>query len=161
MCPVEQHIARACVDGEYHHLYNECKLHLVKMGYQAGIDDDALATGDSPIDQYEYEQLLIAALDKLGVLTSVHCMSVLEKTHLARIMLMRLARIVRYKDLLSYEASVSNAMVLAENQLPYILHFHKRVMKKIMSMIYSISLGEISTTTKTRESAKQERYQIS
>jgi hypothetical protein len=50
---------------------------------------------------------------------------------------------------LAYEASVINTMVLAENQVTCILHLHKRVMEKIMSIIYSISLDEMSRTNKT------------
>jgi hypothetical protein len=104
--------------------------------------------GGTPINQYEYERLLLETLDKFGVLTSVHRMLVLEQKYIARAMITCLTRIVRYNDVIAYEASVVNMMVLADNQLQCILHLRKRVMEKIMSMIYSISLDEVSTTNK-------------
>jgi hypothetical protein len=75
-CPIAHQISMACFDGDYYHLYNERKLHLVKMGRQAGIYDDILAMGEAPINQYEYEQMLLDTLDKLGILTSVRGMLV-------------------------------------------------------------------------------------
>jgi hypothetical protein len=39
-------------------------------------------------------------------------------------------------------------MVLAEKQVPCIPHLHERVVEKIMPVVYSISLDEVSTTNK-------------
>jgi hypothetical protein len=91
---------------------------------------------------------LSETLDKLGVLGSVHKLEGPEKKRLARVILTCLACISRCKDLLAYKSSVLQAMVLAEHQVPCILHLHKRVMEKIMSMIYSISLDEVLKTNK-------------
>jgi hypothetical protein len=149
-CPVIQQVVRAYLagDGNYYNIYNDCKLHLVRTGHQAGIDDDIGSAGVAPINQYEYEQLLSEMLDKLGILSSVHKLEVPKKKCLARVMLTCLAHISRCKDVLSYESSVLHAMVLAENKVPCILHLHKGVMEKSISMIYSISLDEVSRTNK-------------
>jgi hypothetical protein len=93
-CPVAQQVVSACVDGDYYRFYKECKVHLVRSGRQAGIDDDIVVVGGAPINQYEYEQLLLETLDKLGVLISVHDMLVPEQNHLARVMLKCIAHIV-------------------------------------------------------------------
>jgi hypothetical protein len=118
------------------------------MGHHAGINSDILMAGRAPINQNEYEQLLLDTLYKLIVITSVHGMSVPEQKCLACAMITCLARIVRYKDVQAYEDSVVNTMVLVYNQVPCILHLHKQVMEKIMYVIYSISLDEVSTTNK-------------
>jgi hypothetical protein len=84
-------------------------------------------------------------------------MEVPEKKRITRVMITCLARISQCKDILAYEYSVTNAMVLAENQVPCILHLHKRAMENIMSMIFSISIDEVLTTTKkarNRQAAK-------
>jgi hypothetical protein len=56
-----QQVVRYCLVGgdNYYDLYNDCKLYLVRTGRQAGIDDDTGSAGIAPIDQYEYEQLLM------------------------------------------------------------------------------------------------------
>jgi hypothetical protein len=50
------------------------------------------------------------------------------------------------RDVITYESSVVNAMCNAEHQLPCVLHLHKRVIEKVMTMIYCVSLDEVSTT---------------
>jgi hypothetical protein len=87
MCPVSQQITRACVYGVYYRLFNECKLHLVKMGRHVCIYDDILAVGEAPIHQYEYEQMLLEMMVNLGFFTLVHGMLVPGQKHLARIMI--------------------------------------------------------------------------
>jgi hypothetical protein len=140
--PVEQHVLRACISGgiagDYYHFYNGCKLYLVNMGRQEGIDDGISTTGGTPINQYDYEQMFLETLEKLGVLTSFHGMLFPGQKSLARVMLTHLARIFRCKDVISYDFYVVNLMVLADNQVSCLLYVHKRVMEKIMSMIYSI-----------------------
>jgi predicted butyrate kinase (DUF1464 family) len=91
---------------------------------------------------------LAETLDRLGILSPVHRMEVPEQKLLARVMITCVTCISICKDVLVYESSVVNAMVVKENQVPCILHLHKRVMEKITSMIYSISLDEVLTTNK-------------
>jgi hypothetical protein len=67
---------------------------------------------------------------------------------LGRVLLTCLARMINLCDVIAYESSVVNAMCKAEHQLPCVLHLHKRVIEKIMTMIYCMSVDEVSKTNK-------------
>jgi hypothetical protein len=89
-CPIASIFGCACAlqtggCQDYYKLYQQCKLHIVKTGRQAGIDDD--------IDQhkliypYEYDLLLKETLDLFGVLESVHKKQPKDMKKLARVLL--------------------------------------------------------------------------
>jgi hypothetical protein len=90
-----------------------------------------------------------------GVLESVHKKQpkdmkklARDMKKLARVLLTCLARMSNLRDVIAYESSVVNAMYKAEHQLPCVLHLHKRVIEKVTTMIYCVSLDEVSTTNK-------------
>jgi hypothetical protein len=131
---------------DYYKLYQQCKLHIVQTGRQASIDDDI--DQHKPIDPYENDQLLKEMLDLFGVLESVNKKQPKDMKKLARVLLTCLARMSNLRDVIAYESSVVNAMCKAEHQLPCVLHLHKRVIEKVMTMIYCVSLDEVLTTNK-------------
>jgi hypothetical protein len=45
-------------------------------------------------------------------------------------------------DVLGFEGSVKHAMMRVENVVPCILYSHKRVMEKIMQLIFILALNE-------------------
>jgi hypothetical protein len=60
-CPIASIVRRACAlqtggCQDYYKPYQQCKLHIVKTGRQAGIDDDI--DQHKPLEPYEYNQLL-------------------------------------------------------------------------------------------------------
>jgi hypothetical protein len=99
-CPLAHQVVWTCLSGDvnYYNLYNECKLHLESNGRQVGIGVGIGYAGVAPTNQCEYEKLLAETLDRLGILSLVHGMEVPTQKHLARVMLMCLARIRRCKD---------------------------------------------------------------
>jgi hypothetical protein len=45
-------------------------------------------------------------------------------------------------DVLGFEGSVKHVMMRVENDAPCILHFHERVMEKVMQLIFILALNE-------------------
>jgi hypothetical protein len=116
-------------------------MHLVKTRRQAGIDDDM--DEPKPMDPYEYKQILKETMDIFGVLESVHKDPPKDMKKLACVLITCLACIINFHDVLTYESSVSNVMCKADNQVPCVLHLHKRVIEKLTTMIYCVSLNEV------------------
>jgi hypothetical protein len=68
MCPIASHGIQACrahvSGGNFEAFYAACKVHLINVGSQVGIDDDVL---DKGLDLDEYDQCISETLDMLGV----------------------------------------------------------------------------------------------
>jgi hypothetical protein len=69
MCIIASHVMQACrahvSGGNFEAFYAACKVHLINVGRQVGIDDDFLEKG---LDLDEYDQYISETLDMLGVL---------------------------------------------------------------------------------------------
>jgi hypothetical protein len=83
-----------------------------------------------------------------GVLELYH-----SKPHSAqKTLVSRLLRCVcRFKlidDCLTFEAPVSKAIVKVENKIPCMLHLHKKVIEKLITIFFCVSLDEVSTINK-------------
>jgi hypothetical protein len=69
MCPIASHGMQACREhfsgGNFEAFYDACKLHLINIGHQVGINDYVL---DKGLDLDEYDQCTSETLDMLGVL---------------------------------------------------------------------------------------------
>jgi hypothetical protein len=76
------------------------------------VDDTIGTTNGPPIDQYEYEQLLVEMLDILGVLHTVHDIYVSCKNNIVCGLLTAIAWISYCNVILAYEHSIANMMVL-------------------------------------------------
>jgi hypothetical protein len=57
-------------------------------------------------------------------------------------------RIQYCQDVFDFEGSVSRAMIKVQNAVPFILHLHKRIIEKIMSLVYALCLNEHSKDNK-------------
>jgi hypothetical protein len=51
-------------------------------------------------------------------------------------------------DCILFEESVASALVKVNNCVPCILHLHKCVIEKLMTMVYYASLNEVSKNNK-------------
>jgi hypothetical protein len=133
-------------------LHANCKLHLVNAGRQVGIDDDIV---DTSLDPDDYDQCLSATLDMMGLLEHYHnAPKALTKATLKNI----LYYVCWFKyiyDCIAFEETVARALVKVDSCVPCILHLHKRIIDKLMTMVYSASLDQVSTINKAVRKDKQ------
>jgi hypothetical protein len=157
-CPIASYVCKACQshnpECSFEKFYDDCKLNLMDVGRQAGLNDTSMDTD-------YYSQCMSETLDMFGVLELYHNKPLSEQKTLVRRLLIYVCRFKHIDDCLAFEASVSNAIVKVDNQTPCILHLHKRVIEKIMTMICCVSLDEVSTTNKAarkRQCKKNAQY---
>jgi hypothetical protein len=150
MCPIASHVIQACrvyVCGDnFEALYAACKLHLINVGRQVGIDDDVL---DKGLDLDEYDQCTSETLDMLGVLEHYNNDTFDLEKKFVRKLFVYIQRFKYITDCLAFEESAATAHVKVENCVPCILHLHKRIIEKLITMVFCVSLDDISTINKT------------
>jgi hypothetical protein len=162
MCPIASHVMQACrahgSGGNFEAFYAACKVHLINVGRQVGIDDDVL---DKGLDLDEYDQCMSETLDMLGVLEHYNNDTFDLKKKVVRKMLFYVQRFKYITDCLAFEESVATALVKVDNCVPCILHLHKRIIEKLLTMVFCASLDEISTSNKAarkRQAKKISEY---
>jgi hypothetical protein len=149
MCPITSHVMRACrahvSGGNFEAFYAACKVHLINVGRRVCIDDDVLEKG---LELDEYDQCTSETLDMLGVLEHYNNDTFDLKKKVVRKMLYYVQRFKYITDCLEFEESVETALVKVDNYVPCILHLHKPIIEKFMTMVFCASLDEISISNK-------------
>jgi hypothetical protein len=51
-------------------------------------------------------------------------------------------------DCIAFEETVARALVKVDNRVPCIFHLHKRIIERLITMVYSAFLDEVSTSNK-------------
>jgi hypothetical protein len=121
-------------------LHEKCEMRLVADGTCVHIDDTSLI----PV---RYEQALFQTMRLLG-LWEQYCGEPLHQQVLVlRRALYLVCRMKYCMDVSGFEGSVKHAMMRVENDVPCILHFHKRVMEKIMQLVFILALNECGSQT--------------
>jgi hypothetical protein len=147
MCPIASHVMQACrahvSGGNFEAFYAACKVHLINVGRQVGIDDDVL---DKGLDLDEYDQCTSEILDMLGVLGHYNNHTFDLKKKVVRKMLFYVQSFKYITYCLAFEESVATALVKVDNCVPCILHLHTCIIEKFLTMVFCASLDEISTS---------------
>jgi hypothetical protein len=117
---------------------------LINVWRQVGIDDDVL---DKGLDLDEYYQCISETLDMLGVLEHYNSGTFDLKKKVLRKILYCVQRFKYITDCLAFEESVATDLVKVDKCVPCILHLHKRIIEKFMTMVFYASLDEISTSS--------------
>jgi hypothetical protein len=117
MCKIASHVMQACrvhvSGGNFEAFHAACKLYLINVGCQVGIDDDVL---DKGLDLDEYDQCTSETLDMLGVLENYNNDTFDLKKKFVRKMFVYVQRFKYITDCLAFEESAAaTAHVKVEN----------------------------------------------
>jgi hypothetical protein len=117
-------------------MYNKCIIHLVEDGVAITIDNP------SGLGLPAYQQAVLKTLNTLRLGQKYARAEFPEQveglcTHLAIV-----CRMMALTDVACFKHSVSTSNMKIENDVPCILHMHKRLMDKILSIIMLKSLAE-------------------
>jgi hypothetical protein len=80
-----------------------------------------------------YQQALLKTLNTLGLVQKYARAEFPEQVEGLRTHLALMCRMMALTDVARFKNSVSTAMMKIENDVPCILHLHKRLMEKILS----------------------------
>jgi hypothetical protein len=64
-----------------------------------------------------------------------------------------------YRDALTFGEPVKGSYSKVENQVPCVLHLHRRVIEKVMTLLFTRSLDELTSGDKTKRIKHIERIQ--
>jgi hypothetical protein len=122
--------------SQWEMLYDKCSIHIV--------DDCTAMKIDNPsrFPFVNYQQGIMNTLHTLGVGQKYAQAEFRDQVEGARQFLSLVCGMKYWTDVASSWQYVADAMIRIENAVPCVLHLHKRVMKKIISLIFSRSLGE-------------------
>jgi hypothetical protein len=119
-------------------LYRKCKLHPVATGHATSIDDN------HTLGVLSYAQKLRETMATLELWKENCDLPQPEQVELVCLSLHLVCRMQYYQDVFDFEDSVSRAMIKVQNAVPCILHLHKRIIEKIISLFYALCLNEHS-----------------
>jgi predicted nucleic acid-binding Zn-ribbon protein len=122
--------------SQWEMLYNKCSIHLVEDGVAIIIDNP------SGLGFPAYQQAVLKTLNTLGLGQKYARAEFPEQVEVLRSHLALVCRMMALTDVARFKHSVSTAMMKIENAVPCILHLHKRLMEKILSLIMLKSLAE-------------------
>jgi hypothetical protein len=130
--------------NQWEMLYDKCSIHLVADGAAMTIDNP------SRLPFVNYQQGILKTLNTLGVGQKYAKADFLDQVEGARQFLSLVCEMKYWTDVARFKRSVADAMIRIENAVPCVLHLHKRVMEKILSLIFTRSLGEQEKTKAVR-----------
>jgi hypothetical protein len=120
-----------------------CDLHLVAFGATAGVMD----VPDEILEPNKYATYLenvVSTLSTLGLVIAPK-KSLKSKTN----SIIRALRIMRkyahYHDAFTFGESAKGSYSKVENQVPCVLHIHKRVIEKVLTLLFTRSLDELAS----------------
>jgi hypothetical protein len=125
-----------CGKNQWEMRYDKCIIHLVA--------DRAVMTIDNPsrLPFVNYQQGLLKTLNTLGVGKKYAKADFPDQVEGARQFLSLVFEMKYLTEVARFKRSVADAMIINENTVPCVLHLHKRVVEKILSLIFIRSLGE-------------------
>jgi hypothetical protein len=157
--PLVCQIVRVCKDtvparvwddpkqSAWEHLYNEMPLHLVAVGISPGLYD--------PMDDARrYNRLVNDCLARLDMATTHGILLPNERKELVGKMLFFICRLKHCHNAVKFENCLNVSKSRVEDAVPCILHMHKRIIEKVMTLIFIIALDEASSTNKSTRAKK-------
>jgi hypothetical protein len=119
--------------SQWEMMYNKCSIHLSEDGVEIIINNP------SGLVFTAYQQAVLKSLKNLGLGQKYAHAEFPEQVEGLRT---HLTLVCRMMALTRFKHSVSTEMVIIDNDMPCILHLHKRLMEKILSLIMLKLLGE-------------------
>jgi hypothetical protein len=121
---------------------------LVAFGAKAGVMD----VPDKNLGPNKYATYLENVVTTLSTIGLVIAPNIILKSK--RNSIIRALRIMRkyahYHDAFTFGESVKVSYSKVENQVPSVLHLHKRVIEKVLTMLFTRSLAELASEEKTK-----------
>jgi hypothetical protein len=128
--------------GDWDAHYAACDLHLVAFGAKAGVMD----VPDEILDPNKYATYLenvVSTLSTLGLVIAPK-KSLKSKTNTIIRAFHIMRKYAHYHDALTFEESVKGSYSKVENQVPCVLHLHKRVIETVLTLLFTRSLDELA-----------------
>jgi hypothetical protein len=122
-------------------LYIMSHLHLVPVGVAPGLYVPM-------VDTMHYNKFLNDTLILFDIVNAACITTVPERDSLIEKYLFRLCRLKKYLDVLSYEARMAASKSKPHNTIPCVLHMHKRMIEKLISMLLKEALHKASPSNK-------------
>jgi hypothetical protein len=122
--------------------YAACDLHMVAFGAKdgvMGVPDEIL----EPNKYATYLENVVSTLSTLGLVIAQK-KSLKSKTNSIIRALSIMIKYAHYYDVFTFGESVKGSYNNVENQVPCVLHLHKRVIEKVLMMLFTRSLDELA-----------------
>jgi hypothetical protein len=122
-------------------LYSMSPLHLVPVGVAPGLHVHM-------VDTRRYNKLINDTLILFDLLNSDGVTTVPKHVNLIEKYSFILSRLKKYHDVLSYEARTAASKSKPIDAIPCVLHMHKRMLEKLVSMLFKEALHEAGPSKK-------------
>jgi hypothetical protein len=129
------------------HLYENMPLYLIPIGKAPGIHEWME-------DSRRFTLLLNETLDKFNLVVS-HGIEpqVTQKERVGKIIFF-ICRLKECHNALKFDQCISRSKWSVEDAVPNILHMHKRLIEKVMTLIFVLTLDEASASNKGKRARK-------
>jgi hypothetical protein len=129
--------------GDWYAFYAACDLHLVAFGAKAGVMDvpDEIL---EPNKYAPYLENINSTLSTLGLVIAPK-KSLRSKTNSITRALRIMRKYAHYHDAFTFGELVKGSYSKVENQVPCVLHLHKRVIEKVPTLLFTRSLDELAS----------------
>jgi hypothetical protein len=120
----------------WEHMCNERDLRLVHVGIRPGLFD--------PMEVARRDQLVQQTLLILGLLLEFETKPHLVQRDVVAKVLYKVQRWMYCSDMLKYEAAILMSKSDPSDDVACVLHLHKRVIEKVMTLLFMASANEAS-----------------
>jgi hypothetical protein len=129
--------------GAWDARYAACDLHLVDVGTKAGVVD----VPDENLEPKKYATYLenvVTTLSMLGLVVAPKTSFKRKRNYIIRALrIMR--KCAHFHDAFTFGESVRGSYSKVENQVPCVLHLHKRMIEKVLTLLFTRSLDELAS----------------
>jgi hypothetical protein len=134
-------------NDEWHDYYSACNLHLVSFGDNPSVFDLPLETATS---QYKRDiQNVVTTLSTLGITCAPKTRLKSKRKQIIK-SLRIISRFSRYNDAICFGQSVDKSYSRVEYQVLIVLHLHKWIIEKVITLLFTRSVDELASEEKTK-----------
>jgi hypothetical protein len=146
-----QHLTFVCKQlygGKWDDHYAACDLHLVAFGAKAGANE--VPNEDLEPKKYAtYLENVVTTLSTLGLVTALKTSLKRKRNYIIRALhIMR--KYVNFHDAFTFGECIQCSYSKVEHQIPCVLHLHKRVIEKVLTLLFTRSLDELANEGNTK-----------
>jgi hypothetical protein len=142
--------------GDWDAHYAACDLHLVAFGAKAGVMD----VPDEILEPNKYATYLenvVSTLSTLGLVIAPKKLKSKTNSIIRALRIMR--KYAHYHDAFTFGESVKGSYSKVENQVQLVFHLHKRVIEKVLTLLFTRSLDELASGGGAKIIKHIERFQ--
>jgi hypothetical protein len=127
--------------GDWDIHYAACDLHLVALGAKASV----MGVPDENLQPNKYEMYLeniVTTLSTLGLLIAPKTSLKRKRNSIIRALCI-MRKYAHYHDAFTLGESVKGSYSKVKNEVPCVLHLHKRVIENVLTLLFTRSLDEL------------------